>query len=110
MTHPLARIVAFACRRPWAMLGMALLLTLAAGMFASQRFAMTTDATQLISPKVDWRLNERKMDAAFPQNGDSVLVVIDGATPEIAETSAAALFRKMTADTAHFRRVTRPGG
>jgi len=110
MTHPLARLVAFACRRPWAVLGLALLLTLTAGLFASQRFAMTTDATQLISPKVDWRLNERKMDAAFPQNGDSVLVVIDGATPEIAEAATNTLFGKMVADTAHFRRVTRPDG
>ncbi|WP_454885519.1 MMPL family transporter [Sphingomonas oryzagri] len=110
MTHPLARLVAFACRRPWAVLGIALLLTVAAGIFVSQRFAMTTDATQLISPRVDWRVNERKMDAAFPQNGDSLLVVVDGATPEIAEASTAALFRKMAADKAHFRRVTRPDG
>jgi hopanoid biosynthesis associated RND transporter like protein HpnN len=110
MIHPLARLVAFACRRPWAVLGIALLLTIAAGMFVSQRFAMTTDATQLISPNVDWRLNERKMDAAFPQNGDTVLVVVDGATPEIADASTAALFDRMTADKVHFRDVTRPDG
>ncbi|MBA2934774.1 MMPL family transporter [Sphingomonas sp. CGMCC 1.13654] len=110
MTHPLARLVAFACRRPWAVLGIALLLTVAAGIFVSQRFAMTTDATQLISPKVDWRLNERRMDAAFPQNGDTLLVVVDGATPEIAEAFTAALFQRMAADKAHFRRVTRPDG
>jgi hopanoid biosynthesis associated RND transporter like protein HpnN len=110
MIHPLARLVALACRRPWAVLGIALLLTIAAGVFASQRFAMTTDATQLISPNVDWRLNERRMDAAFPQNGDTLLVVVDGATPEIAEASTAALFRKMAEDKAHYRRVTRPDG
>ena len=110
MTHPLARLVALACRRPWATLGLALLLTVAALLFASGRFAMTTDATALISPDVPWRLNERKMDAAFPQNGDTVLVVIDGATPEIAERAATGLAAKMAADTGHFRRVTRPDG
>jgi hopanoid biosynthesis associated RND transporter like protein HpnN len=110
MTHPLARLVALACRRPWATLGLALLLTVAALLFAGSRFAMTTDATALISPNVPWRLNERKMDAAFPQNGDTVLVVIDGATPEIAERAAAGLAAKMAADPAHFRRVTRPDG
>jgi hopanoid biosynthesis associated RND transporter like protein HpnN len=110
MTHPLARLVALACRRPWAVLGLALLLTAGALLFASRHFAMTTDATQLISPRVEWRMNERRMDAAFPQNGDSVLVVVDGATPEIAEASTAALFARMTADNAHFRRVVRPDG
>ncbi len=110
MIHPLARLVALACRRPWAVLGAALLLTIASLVFAGQHFTMTTDATALISPKVDWRVNERRMDAAFPQNGDTLLVVIDGATPEIAEASAAALTGKMTADKAHFRRVTRPDG
>jgi hopanoid biosynthesis associated RND transporter like protein HpnN len=110
MTHPLARLVALACRRPWWTLGLALLLTVAALLFAGGRFAMTTDATALISPNVPWRLNERKMDAAFPQNGDTVLVVIDGATPEIAERAAAGLAAKMSADPGHFRRVTRPDG
>jgi len=110
MPHPLARLVAFACRRPWAVLGIALLLVLGSGVFASQRFAMTTDATQLISPRVDWPVTGRKMDAAFPQNGDTLLVVVDGATPEIAEASTAALFQKMAADKAHFRRVSRPDG
>ena len=110
MTHPLARLIALACRRPWATLGLALVLTVAALLFAGTRFAMTTDATALISPDVPWRLNERKMDAAFPQNGDTVLVVIDGATPEIAERAAAGLAAKMAADPKHFRRVTRPDG
>jgi hopanoid biosynthesis associated RND transporter like protein HpnN len=110
MIHPLARLVALACRRPWATLGVALVLTAAALLFASGRFAMTTDATALISPNVPWRVNERKMDAAFPQNGDTVLVVIDGATSEIAERAAAGLAVKIAADREHFRRVSRPDG
>jgi uncharacterized protein len=109
-THPLARLVALACRRPWTVVMVALALTLAAIAFAASHFAMTTDASALISPRVDWRQNEKRMDAAFPQNGDSVLVVVDGETPELAEQAAAGLAAKMTADTAHFRRVSRPDG
>jgi hopanoid biosynthesis associated RND transporter like protein HpnN len=110
MTHPLARLVALACRRPWATVAGALLLSLAALLFAGSHFAMTTDATALISPDVAWRVAERKMDAAFPQNGDTVLVVVDGATPELAERGAAGLAARMGADPAHFRRVVRPDG
>jgi len=110
MTHPLARMVALACRRPWTTIAAALLLTLAGLLFAGGHFAMTTDATALISPDVAWRVAERKMDAAFPQNGDTVLVVVDGATPELAERGAAGMAAKMAADARHFRRVTRPDG
>ncbi len=110
MNFTLARLVAFACRRPWWTLLIALLLTAAAAVFAADRFQMSTDTSALISPNVDWRLNERRMEAAFPQYGDSVLVVIDAATPELAERAAASLAQRMAADPAHFRRVTRPDG
>ncbi len=110
MIHPLVRTVAFACRRPWAVALGGLLLTIAAALFAIGHFAMTTDATALISRDVAWRVAERRMDAAFPQNGDTVLVVIDGATSELAERGAAGLAARMGADRAHFRRVARPDG
>lgn len=110
MNTVLARIVAFACHRPWRTLLATLALTIAAMLVTADRFAMSTDTSALISPTVDWRLNERRMDAAFPQYGDSVLVVIDGATPELAERAAAALALRMEADPAHFRRVGRPDG
>lgn len=110
MNLVLARIVAFACHRPWRTLLATLALTAVALWVTADRFAMSTDTSALISPDVDWRLNERRMDAAFPQYGDSVLVVIDGATPELAERAAAALTQRMEADPAHFRRVSRPDG
>jgi hopanoid biosynthesis associated RND transporter like protein HpnN len=106
----LGRIVAFASQRPLAILLAALALTIAAIGFAATRFAMTTDAVALISPDVPWRLAERKMDAAFPANGDTILIVVDGQTPELAEAGAAALTVKLAPDKAHFHRVTRPDG
>ncbi|USI73154.1 MMPL family transporter [Sphingomonas morindae] len=110
MAPLLARLVGFACRRPRLVLLVSLLVTIAALLVAGGRFAMTTDATALISPKVAWRVAEQRMDAAFPQNGDTLLVVVDGATPELAERGAAALAARMAADPAHFRRVARPDG
>src|SRR5690348_3467247 len=91
MIRSLDRLVALVCRRPWWVLAAALLLTIGALLFTGDRFAMTTDTSALISDTVGWRVNEKKMDAAFPQNGDSVLVVIDGQTPELAERAAAGL-------------------
>jgi hopanoid biosynthesis associated RND transporter like protein HpnN len=104
------RIVARSIARPWFTLGLALLLTLAAIFTAAAHFQMTTDTAALISPNVPWRQQERAMESAFPQLTDSMLVVIDGRTPELAEDAAAKLSARMAGDKAHFRRVTRPDG
>lgn len=105
-----ARIAAIACRRPWQVLAVATLITALALFFVATRFAMTTNADDLISPDVAWRANERRIDAAFPQYGDTIVVVIDGKTAELAEHAAAALTLSMQADRTHFRSVARPDG
>ena len=110
MRSPIPRAVAASIARPWWTLGAALLLTLIALGIATTRFTMTTDTAALISPDVDWRRQERVMERAFPQLSDVMLVVVDGATPELAEDGAARLAARMTADHAHFRLVRRPDG
>ena len=103
--------VAIACaRRPLRVILLAAMLVVAGVASIAANFAMTTDSVALISPDVGWRVNERQLDAAFPQNGDAILAVIDGDTPEIAEAAAARLSARLAADHVHFRRVSRPDG
>ncbi|PZO90723.1 MAG: hopanoid biosynthesis-associated RND transporter HpnN, partial [Sphingomonas sanxanigenens] len=97
-------------KRPWLTLGLMLIVAIGALWIAATRFAMTTDTAALISPTVGWRMQEEAMESAFPQLSDVMLVVIDGATPEIAEDGAARLSAAMDADKAHFRLVARPDG
>jgi hypothetical protein len=85
-------------------------LCVAALWFVVGHFDMTSDTAKLISDKVAWRRRELAMDAAFPQNGDSTVVVIDGATPELAEAAAASLTARLTPNTKLFRSVQRPDG
>ncbi len=106
----LAAIVERACRRPWIVLVAALLIAAAAMTFVVGHFAMTTDSAALIAPDVPWRVTEKRLKTAFPQNGDVILVVIDGATPELAESAAARLTARLAADPAQFRSVRRPDG
>jgi len=110
MNRALQSLVALACRRPRLVSALALLLVVGAGLFVSLRFQMNTDAAALISAKADWRQAEDRMDLVFPQNGDTTLVVVDAATPELAESATARLAQGMFADRAHFRRVMRPDG
>ena len=104
------RIVAFCCRWPWAVITACLILAGGGVWYTSQNFAMNTDSEQLIDAKVGWRMRQARFDAAFPQQNNLTLVVIDGATPEIAESAAARLSQKLAANPVLFAHVRRPDG
>ncbi|XJJ60429.1 MMPL family transporter [Novosphingobium sp. BL-8H] len=87
-----------------------LIVTGLALFIVTDRIAMTTDTAALISPKVDWRQQEQRMETAFPQLRDNMLIIVDGETPELAEDAAARLSASLSGDKAHFRLVTRPDG
>jgi hopanoid biosynthesis associated RND transporter like protein HpnN len=103
-------IVAFCCRVPKAVILASLLLAVGAGWYIQQNFAMNTDSEQLISAKVGWRVRQARFDAAFPQQTSLTLVVIDGATPELAESAAARLTERLEANPHLFLSVRRPDG
>jgi uncharacterized protein len=104
------RIVAYCCRWPWAVITLCLLLAAGAVTFTVQNFAMNTDSERLIDAKVGWRMRQARFDAAFPQQSNLTLVVIDGATPELAESAAARLTKKLVANPKLFSHVRRPDG
>src|ERR1700753_2400387 len=104
------RIVTFCCRHAVLTVLAALLLTLGAGVFTMAHFAMNTDSEQLISADVGWRKREIAFDAKFPGQSNLIAVVIDGATPELAEAAADALYTRIAADKALFPTVRRPDG
>ena len=104
------RAVVASIRRPWLTLIAALVLAVLAVFYTAGHFAMTTDTAALISPDVPWRQHERAFDDAFPQLRDSMVVVADGRTPELAEDGAGRLAQALASDHAHFRNVSRPDG
>jgi hypothetical protein len=55
-------------------------------------------------------MRQARLDAAFPQQTNLTLVVIDGATPELAESAAARLTEKLAANPTLFTYVRRPDG
>lgn len=104
------RIVAFCCRWPLMVIALSLLLALGGGWYTSQNFAMNTDSEQLIDAKVGWRMRQARIDEAFPQKTNLTVVVIDGKTPELAESAAARLTEKLQANPKLFTLVRRPDG
>lgn len=110
MRPSVSGVVVASGRRPLLTAIGALALAALSILVVVSRFAMTTDTAELISAKVPWREQERAMETAFPQLRDVMLIVIDGATPELAEASTAKLSAALSEDKTHFRQVSRPDG
>src|SRR5580693_8647766 len=104
------RIVAACCRAPAVVALAFLALGAEAAIYTAGHFSMDTDSTKLISPQVDWRQREIHFDSLFPQQVNLILVVVDGATPELAEAGTAALTEKLSGQTKLFSVVRRPDG
>jgi uncharacterized protein len=73
-------------------------------------FAIDTNTSQLISSDLPWRQRELQLDAAFPQRTDTIVVVVDGLTPEVADTAARALAAELARRPELFQSIRRPDG
>jgi uncharacterized protein len=104
------RIVAACSRAPRFVAALLIGLGLACGYYTSVKFDMDTDSTKLISPEVDWRKREIHFDSLFPQTVNLILVVVDGDTPELAESGTQALNDALAGDKKRFAAVRRPDG
>jgi hopanoid biosynthesis associated RND transporter like protein HpnN len=90
--------------------GLAILLAIVASAFAVTHFSLSSDTNSLISRKLAWRQRESAFDRLFQPEGDQILAVIDGATPELAEQAAGDLARRLESRPDLFRFVSRPDG
>jgi uncharacterized protein len=107
-TTPLSAIVHSCIRRPWWVLGLAIALAVGCGIYAAERFAIKTDINALISPDLPWAKRAMQYMREFPQFG--IIVVIDAATPELAEQASSELGRALLGHRERFVAVSQPGG
>ena len=106
----IGRIVAASTRHPLIVLFSVASLTLAALLFIAQNFAMTADTSQLISQRLEWRQRELAFEAAFPQFNNLTMVVVDGATPELANDATRRLAAALKERLDLFQSVRWPDG
>ena len=104
------RVVAACTRRPAVVIAAAALLCAGGAFYVYAHFAIDTDSARLIAEAVPWRQRELAFAAAFPRRADLIVVVVDGATPELAEQATASLAERLAGDGRHFRAVWRPDG
>ena len=110
MSRGVARLVGACARRPWLAIAIAAALGVTSAFYIVGHFVIDTDTANLFAADLPWRRQQAALDAAFAQRVDPIAVVIDAATPELAEGAAASLARRLASEPRVFRRVERPDG
>ena len=110
LTTAIVRTVGFCARFAWGILVVAVVLATASTVYVAKNFAIDANIDNLLSAKLDWRAREITYHKDFPQSIESILVVVDGPTPEFAGAATRALAEDLAKRTDLFRSVTEQGG
>ena len=83
-------------------------VAIAAIFYVVGHFAMTSDTQGLLSPHLPYRERAHVFDALFQSEGDQIVIVIDGKTPELAASAETSLAQKLSSRPDKFRLVQQP--
>jgi hopanoid biosynthesis associated RND transporter like protein HpnN len=98
------------CRRPWLTLLTGFVVAMASGAYAVKHFAINTNTDDLISTQLEWRRNQITFDQAFPNLHQTIVVVMDAATPEAVQLAAERLQTALSERTDVIHNVERLDG
>ena len=120
ITRFVTAIVMACARARWLVLVVTAILTIASTWYVIGRFtdtnpdpshsAINTNTDDFIDASVPWRQDEIAYNKSFPSQSDSMIVVIDGKTPEVANDAAAKLNEKLQNHPEVFKSVVQPDG
>ena len=97
------------CRGAALLVAAAILIASAAlGFYAASHLSIDADEAKLLSPDLSWRQRQSHYDRLFPNSSDQLVIVVDGATPEIVDAAASSLAKRLAAEPTFFQSVERP--
>ncbi|MGF6373444.1 hopanoid biosynthesis associated RND transporter like protein HpnN [Paraburkholderia sp. RAU6.4a] len=106
----IVRLVAYSVRHPLRIIALSIVLAVLSGIYVAHNFKINTDISRLIETDKQWAAVQNALDAAFPDRGDTVLVVVEARAPEFADAAANALTAALRADPKEFTSVSQPAG
>ncbi|MGA3303726.1 MAG: MMPL family transporter [Methylovirgula sp.] len=106
----IAAMVDICVRHAWVVIVIAAIVTATAAHYAATHFKINTNTDDFLSASLPWRQRLIELDKYFPQRNNEILVVIDGKTPELAESAAAQLSKTLATRPDLFKRIERPDG
>src|SRR5262249_58164617 len=102
-------IVDYCTRYAVRIIGAALLLALACGIYAANHFAIDADVNKLISKDLPWRQREATFERFFPAKEETILAVIDAPTSELANAATAPLVQRLSEQKDHYHSIIHAG-
>ena len=109
ISRGLARWAEFALRRTTLVGSCALLITLCACWVTGTRLGFNLDPNALFSEDLRFQRMIARFSQNFPVLTNSILVVVDGDTPEAVREGAQTLTARLREDREHFTAVYEPG-
>jgi hopanoid biosynthesis associated RND transporter like protein HpnN len=106
----IVRLVAWSVSRPLRVIVLSLILAVLSGYYVAGHFKINTDISRLVESDQAWSSLDDAVDNAFPQRGQTVLVVVEARAPEFADAAANALTAALKSQPKEFVAVTQPAG
>jgi hopanoid biosynthesis associated RND transporter like protein HpnN len=110
LTTLIARIVYQSARHAWPVVAVFGVLILASAIYVARNFAINTDVGQLIEANTPWARRDAAIAAAFPDRGESTLVVVRAPAPEFAAQAARELAGRLRGQPRLFQSVSLGAG
>ena len=104
----MSRWTEFIQKYAWLILAISFILTACIFYYSVSNFKINTDLTRMISEKLPFNKTYREYERAFPLH-NTITIVIDGDTPEIAEYAAEQLVSQLKKEKSIFNNVFHPG-
>ncbi|NBC32007.1 MAG: MMPL family transporter [Alphaproteobacteria bacterium] len=103
------RVVEGSRRSAWLLVAVWVLLSIGLAVFTADRLRMDTDVDKLIADDLPWRERKAAFEEAFPEQVDSLVMVIEAPTPDLGRDAARRLAEALDANDTLFRDVRVPG-
>lgn len=94
----------------WLVVLLSLLFSAATLYYLAENIQINTSTTDMLSAELPFRQKDREMSAAFPEDSDNILVVIDGQTADLADDAALLFSARLKQKPELFGRIFDPAG
>ena len=110
LARALGRVANFVKHRSWWVLALAAMATAISFSYAYMYLGINTDTTEMLAADVPFQEARKQYKEIFPQNTDSILLVVEARTPEMAHAVVKILDGRLRNESEHITSVYAPLG
>jgi predicted RND superfamily exporter protein len=110
LSSALGRVADFVNHRAWWVLALATFATVISFSYAFMYLGINTDTTEMLAADVPFQEAREHYKRLFPQNTDSILLVVEANTPEMAYAAVQTLDARLRKESKHIKSVYTPFG